>query len=75
RRFAHSGKFRAYAMPQATKRTSTPARMGRTKTTEAFCPFGQVPRFRKVRRQRYRSPAVMKILSFQDIFTSDSHCQ
>jgi hypothetical protein len=22
------------------------ARMGRTKTTEAFCPFGQVPRFR-----------------------------
>ncbi|MDR0560452.1 MAG: hypothetical protein LBG92_09785, partial [Prevotellaceae bacterium] len=23
-----------------------PARMGRTKTTEAFCPFGQVPRCR-----------------------------
>ncbi|MDR0559997.1 MAG: hypothetical protein LBG92_07480 [Prevotellaceae bacterium] len=29
----------------------------------------------KVLRQRYRSPAVMKILSFQDIFTSDSHYQ
>ncbi|MDR0560560.1 MAG: hypothetical protein LBG92_10345, partial [Prevotellaceae bacterium] len=38
-----------------------PAQMGRTITTEAFCPFGQVPRFRKIRRQRYRSPAVTKI--------------
>ncbi|MDR0560141.1 MAG: hypothetical protein LBG92_08210, partial [Prevotellaceae bacterium] len=51
-----------------------PARMGRTITTEAFCPFGQIPRFRNAAgNATLRSPAVMKILSLRDILTPDSH--